>query len=86
MTALILTIALVTGLCYLVSLYLSSWVGVFMILWILFSIGWFFRTWAVKGKSGPETLFDRIVISSMIPVAMLFGFLNNLLQKRLGLP
>lgn len=81
MTALILTIALVAGLCYLVSWYLSFWIGVFMGLWILFSIGWFFRTWAVKGKDGQETLFDRIMISSALPVAMLFGVLHTLILK-----
>lgn len=86
MTALILTIAIIAVLCYLVSWYVSFWAGVFLFAWILFSIGWFFRTMATTGKTGKETMFDRIAMAPMIPIAIIFGQLNHHLQTRLGLP
>ena len=86
MTALILTLAMIAALCHLVSWYISAWAGVFLSAWILFSIGWFFYTWATKGKTGEDTLFDKVAMAPMIPIAIVFGRLNHLLQERLGLP
>ena len=86
MIALILTLTLIGSTCYLISTWISIWLGWSMLAWISFSIFWFFRTWAVKGKNGPDSLLDKIALAPMLGVSAVFGFFNYWLQERLGLP
>lgn len=80
MIALVLTLTLIGSICYWMGTTLSIWLGWGILAWISFSVFWFFRTWTVKGKNGPDSVFDKIALAPMLAICAVFGFLSYVLE------